>query len=314
MSLLGKLRRKRRDLAAGAPPSPEAVKRKMLGQALIDGLMQVSGPLTRPATSRLERLWLEAIARPELSRVAERLADAPLPGPLLKRVIEAWIAAYHVDTEAMADPVESYPTLNAFFTRRLRPGLRPIERSADLVPSPADAVLKAFGPIDATGAIPEVKGRTYAARDLLGDPALADGFVGGHYAVLYLSPRDYHRVHSPLDGRLVAATTLAGASYPVNARGVRAVPGLFAKNRRVVFDLESERFGRVALVMVGATNVGRITVSAPDGPIARGDELGIFNLGSTVVMLFPKAAPLALADVHEGELVRVGQAIIRRAP
>lgn len=286
----------------------------MLGQALIDGLLQVSGPLARPAASRLERAWLEALARPELSRLAERLADAPLPKPILRRLIDAWIAAYHVDTEAMADAVDAYTTLNAFFTRHLKPGLRPIEPDANLLPSPADANLKTFGPIDLRGRIPEVKGRTYSVAELLGDAMDAAPFTGGHQAVLYLSPRDYHRVHSPFDGRMTSATALPGASYPVNARGVRTIEGLFVKNKRVVFAFETERFGTCAAVMVGATNVGRITISAPNGSIARGDELGVFNLGSTVVLLFPKTVPVALHRVHEGEMVRVGQAIIRPVP
>jgi len=212
----------------------------------------------------------------------------------------------------MAEHADAYPTLNAFFTRRLRPGLRPIEADPTRLPSPADAVLTAFGPIDARGRIPEIKGRSYAVADLLAGAMDATPFIGGQHAVLYLSPRDYHRVHSPVDGALVAATPIGGRTYPVNARGVRAIEGLFATNKRVVFDLDSPGFGRVALVMVGATNVGRITVSAPVGPIARGDELGVFNLGSTVVLLAPASHPIELAGVHEGELVRVGQAIAVR--
>lgn len=300
------------------PPSPAAVKKKMLGQALIDGLLQVSGPLTRPAADRLERLWLEALARPEMSRLAHHLADMRLPGPVLRQIIARWIAVYHVDTEAMAEPIAAFPTLNAFFTRRLRDGLRPIEPDPRLMPSPADAVLTAFGAIDARGRIPEVKGRTYAAAELLGDAMDAGPFIGGQYAVLYLSPRDYHRVHSPTGATLVGATPIGGRTYPVNARAVRAIDGLFATNKRVVFDLASDGvpgggFGRLALVMVGATNVGRITVSATPGHgVARGDELGIFNLGSTVVLLFPRSHPVTLAGVHEGELVKLGQAFAAR--
>ncbi|MCC6623474.1 MAG: phosphatidylserine decarboxylase [Deltaproteobacteria bacterium] len=296
---------------AKPPPPPSAVRRRLLGQALIDALLQVSGPLARPAASRLERLWLEAWSRPGVSALAGRIADLRLPRPVLTRLIEGWIKAYHVDTAAMAEPVGAYPTLNAFFTRRLRTGLRPIEPDPALMPSPADSVLTAFGPIDARGRIPEIKGRTYGVAELLAGAMDAAPFTGGSFAVFYLSPRDYHRVHSPVSGRLVAATPIGGRTYPVNARGVRVVEGLFATNKRVVFDLDGDGFGRVALVMVGATNVGRITVSAPPGPIARGDELGVFNLGSTVVMLFPASHPVALAGVHEGELVQVGQAVAR---
>jgi phosphatidylserine decarboxylase len=263
--------------------------------------------------ARLERLWLDALARPEMSKTAEALSELRLPRPALDRLIRAWIAAYHVDVAAMAEPVHAYPTLNAFFTRRLRPGLRPIEAAPERLPSPADAVLTAFGPIDQRGRMPEIKGRTYAVADLLAGSMDPAPFVGGRYAVLYLSPRDYHRVHSPVAGRLVAASAIAGATYPVNARGVRVVEGLFATNKRVVFDLDGEA-GRVALVMVGATNVGRIGVSAAPGPIARGDELGVFNLGSTVVLLFPAGRAVTLAGVHQGELVKVGQALFSLGP
>jgi len=298
------------------PPSPDALKKKMLGQAMIDAFFQVSGqlsgPLARPAMRRLERMWLDALARPELSRLAERLADARLPRPILNRLIEAWIAAYDVDVDAMVGPVASYPTLNAFFTRQLKPGLRPVVSEPTLMPSPADANLKSFGPIDARGRIAEVKGRTYSVQALLGDVLEATPFIGGQQAVFYLSPRDYHRVHSPLTGTLSAATALRGVSYPVNARGVRAIEGLFVLNKRVVFAIEDTTFGPCAVIMVGATNVGRISVSAPLGMVQRGDELGVFNLGSTVVLLFPASHPVALAGVHQGEMVRMGQAVIRR--
>lgn len=309
-----RLRRLGRRPEAKAPPAPEAVKRTMLAQALIDGLLQISGPLARPVGLGLERLWVEALRHPSLSRAAGWLADQPLPRPALDRIIEAWVKAYDVDMSIADVPPEGYPTLDAFFTRRLVAGARPIDHDPDMVVSPADSVLKSLGHVDARARIPEVKARTYSVAQLLGGAMSEAPFIGGLYGVYYLSPRDYHRVHSPLAAEVRSVTALPGASYPVNARGVRLVEGLFVKNKRTVFTLDTD-LGEVALVMVGATNVGRITASvAPGERIEKGQELGIFHLGSTVVLLTPASAGLAYHRVHEGEWLRVGQAVMTRAP
>ena len=311
-ALSARLRRFGRARDPKAPPTPEAVKKKMLGQALIDGLLQVSGPLARPAGVTLERLWVDTVSHPSLSRAAGWLAEQPLPRPLLDRIIEAWIQGYDVDMSVAEVPAEGFATLDAFFTRRLLPGARPIDHEPDMVVSPADSVLKNLGRIDARARIPEVKARTYGVAQLLGGALPDAAFIGGTYGVYYLSPRDYHRVHAPLGGLVRSVTVLPGASYPVNAIGVRRVEGLFVKNKRTVFVLETD-VGDVALVMVGATNVGRITASvAPGERIDKGQELGIFHLGSTVVLLTPAAAGLEYHRVHEGEQVRVGQAVLKR--
>jgi phosphatidylserine decarboxylase len=210
-------------------------------------------------------------------------------------------------------PLSAYPTLDAFFTRRLRAGARPIDARPDWLVSCADSVLKRAGAIDPANRIPEVKGRSYSVPELLGDAAGAfdlEAFSGGTFGVYYLSPRDYHRVHCPTHATLAAVTPVAGAYYPVNALAVSRVERLFAKNIRTVFVLDTAH-GRLALVMVGATNVGRITASAqPGATLAKGDELGIFHLGSTVVLLTPASAGLVHREVHEGEFVKVGQAVL----
>jgi len=286
------------------PPTPAAMKRRMLGQALIDRLLQVSGPVARPAGARLEKLWLDALAVPGLSRAAGRLADQRLPRPLLAKLIDAWIATYDVDMSVADVPPEGFATLDAFFTRALKPGARPIDHDPDVLVSPADSVLKAFGEVDARGRVPEVKGRTYAIDALVAGVVPVGDFVGGTYGVYYLSPRDYHRVHAPTSGVVRAVVPIEGATYPVNALGVRRVEGLFVRNKRTVF----------ALVMVGATNVGRITASVAVGDrVERGQELGVFHLGSTVVWLTPQRARFAYSHVHEGELVKVGQPVLHRA-
>jgi phosphatidylserine decarboxylase len=298
------------------PPPPEQVHRQMVGQGLIDRalrLLSLTAPIARPALEQLEHVWLEAISHPSVSAAAERVSEARLPRPLLDRLISAWIKAYDVDISEAELPVEQYPTLDAFFTRKLKPGLRPIDATVGTLISPADSVLKDFGPIDDRARIPEVKGRTYSVSDLLGDAVDVlppDAYVGGTYGVFYLSPRDYHRVHCPCDATALAVRPQPGTTYPVNALGVRRVEGLFVRNKRTVFALDTE-FGKLALVMVGATNVGRITSDiAADTPVSRGDELGIFHLGSTVVLLTPRDSNLQYRGVAQGELVKVGQPVL----
>lgn len=297
----------------GGPLSPEAVKKTMFGQLLIDKLLAATDPLTRPTRDRIEAAWLEAIKRPGLSRAVGRLADTRLPRPVLDLMLETWVKVYDVDMDEAELPLSSYPTLDAFFTRRLAAGRRPIDPRPDRLVSCADSVLKRFGEVDARGHIPEVKGRTYSVAELLGEAGAhfePGAFSGGTFGVYYLSPRDYHRVHCPAEATLTAAVPIGGDAYPVNALAVRKVERLFAKNLRTVFALDTA-FGRLALVMVGATNVGRITCEQPVGArVGRGDELGVFHLGSTVVLLTPRHAGLRYVGVAEGELVRVGQAVL----
>ncbi len=307
--------RARRSPASETPPHPRELERRLVGQGAIDALLAASEPLRRPFTSELERIWLEALARPELSRVVGRLADVPLPKATLARLIAAYVKFYDVDTDIIAEPLASFATINAFFTRAIKATARPIDASPGTLVSPADANLKVFGEVDARGRIPEVKGRTYALSALLGRHVPAAPYIGGTYAVLYLSPRDYHRVHAPYEARVTALDAVEGASYPVNALGVRRIEGLFVRNKRLVFGLHTPDFGTLGLVMVGATNVGRITTSLSAGAsVARGAELGVFNLGSTVVLVCPKDSGLRiLPSLHEGEMVRMGQALMARA-
>lgn len=271
---------------------------------------------------------MRAVSRPVLSRPMARLADAHLPGPILRALIRAWIRAYGVDMSEAGAPIEAYPTFNAFFTRRLKPGARPVDQDATTVASPTDSLVYSMGPVPETGLLEQIKGRTYALDALLGSAEDAIRFAGGVHATLYLSPSMYHRVHSPVDGLIRSWRYLPGRLYPVNSLAVRHVEELFAVNERVVVRIDTERFGAVAVVFVGATNVGRISLAfdglvtnagrpglhvAPPEPIPihRGDELGAFNLGSTVVLLVadPTLHPV---DVEPGKLVRMGQALWRQ--
>ena len=282
------------------------------------------GPWRRGA----ERAFASAVSPPPLSRLTGWLADRHLPSAILGPLIRTYARVYGVDLAEAAEPVAAFRTFNAFFTRGLRDGARPIDPRPGVVTSPSDSRLSDIGAVPADGRIEQVKGETYGLDALLGSPEEAEPYRGGHHATLYLSPGMYHRVHAPVGGRILGWRYAPGRLFPVNPPAVRSIPGLFTRNERVIVFLEAEDLGPVALVLVGAANVGRITLrfttlvtnagaaggraqpSAPL-PVRRGEEIGAFNLGSTVVLLVADSA-LSPADVRPGALVRVGEALWRR--
>ena len=250
--------------------------------------------------------------------------------------IRRFIARYRVNmAEAAAPDPAVYASFNDFFTRALKPGARPMA-NADLI-CPVDGAISQFGAIDGER-IFQAKGHSYTATALLGgDSALAAHFHGGHFATLYLAPKDYHRIHMPCAGRLLRMIHVPGALFSVNPATARGVPGLFARNERVVcvFDGagegEGER-GPFVSVLVGATIVGSMAtvwhgVVNPPRPgvlrdwsyadqnirLAQGAEMGRFLLGSTVVMLFPRGPLKFNAAWAPGGAVRMGEAMAERA-
>ncbi len=272
--------------------------------------------------TRAEWLAATSSSSPLLSRVTGRLSDLRLPRPLLARLVRAYARVFAVDLAEAASPVESHATFNEFFTRRLAEGRRPVARDEGVVVSPCDSRVSVIGALPPDGRLEQIKGSSYSLEALLGSVEDARPFRRGTQATLYLSPAMYHRVHSPVDGRVSAWRYVPGRLFTVNRVGVRAIPGLFTRNERVCVFLETAEHGPVAVVLVGAANVGRISLAfsdlvtnrgarggrfTPDVPVAvrRGDELGAFNLGSTVVLLLADPALAARAAV--GELVRMGQ-------
>jgi phosphatidylserine decarboxylase len=201
-------------------------------------------------------------------------------------------------------PLASYRTFGSFFTRRLKAGARPIAPGDGVPISPVDGAVSACG-IGEAGRLFQAKGRDYLLSALLADADEARRFEGGSYATLYLSPRDYHRIHAPLGGSILGYSYVPGKLWPVNRPSVRGVPDLFAVNERVVTYLETP-LGHVAVVAVGATCVGRIRLAYEDDVItdaghaaskrrydvpprvAKGEELGVFEMGSTVILLFER--------------------------
>jgi phosphatidylserine decarboxylase len=260
-----------------------------------------------------------------LTVLAGKLAAARLGG-FTHSVIRRFVAHYKVDMSEAADPrIESYASFNDFFTRPLREGARPISNAAFICP--VDAAISQFGPIEHDQLF-QAKGHSYSTRALVGgDQALAHRFDHGHFATLYLAPKDYHRIHMPCDGRLKRMIYIPGDLFSVNPVTARHVPSLFARNERVVCEFESPH-GPMVMVLVGATIVGSMAtvwhgvVNPPrtrdprewryaDGQVVlrKGEEMGRFLLGSTVVMLFPANVLTFTPDWAPTRPVRLGEAM-----
>jgi phosphatidylserine decarboxylase len=267
---------------------------------------------------------LRALPRTRVSRAVGRLCDTPLPPGLSRAVVSLYVRAYGIDLGECQPRDGAYESFDKFFTRELRPGLRAICPNAKEIASPADGAIEAIGPVDLDGTL-LVKKQRYTVVDLIGDAADAERYRGGQFAIVYLSPRDYHRVHSPVEGEITRVSSMPGDLFPVNSIGERHVPLLFSKNRRVAIVIDTADLGRVTLVMVGAIIVGRITVNAipgqdvplgdhvlsPPPPIKKGEEVGIFHLGSTVIVFVERgaAAPFTRATGP----VRLGQSLAGEA-
>ena len=261
-----------------------------------------------------------------LSRLVGRLASCPWS--VCKRPLIHWFARhYQVDmTEAARPDLKAYASFNDFFTRALKTGARPIASAPDHLACPADGVISQFGSIE-TGRIFQAKGVAYDIGELLANEALAELFRHGQYATVYLSPKDYHRVHMPLDGALTDMLYAPGRLFSVNLVTAERVPGLFARNERVVAVFDTPH-GKMALVLVGAMIVAGIEtvwaglVTPQSGwaphtryPIAeavalrKGEEMGRFKLGSTVVVLLANPALQWLDNIGTGASVRMGQSL-----
>ncbi|WP_077035886.1 archaetidylserine decarboxylase [Pelomonas sp. KK5] len=275
-------------------------------------------------SDRLAVLPQYLMPKKALTVLAGKLAGAKLGG-ITTGTIRRFVARYDVNMAEAANPdITSYATFNDFFTRALKPGARPLA-GAGLI-CPVDGAISQFGAIT-RDRIYQAKGHDYTTTALVGgDAQLAAQFQDGHFATLYLSPRDYHRIHMPCDGRLLRMIHVPGDLFSVNPTTARGVPGLFARNERVVCVFEGER-GPWVLVLVGATIVGSMAtvwhgqVNPPRPGTVRdwryqgdqqivlrqGEEMGRFLLGSTVVMLFPKGDLAFNAAWQPGGAIRLGE-------
>jgi phosphatidylserine decarboxylase len=256
-----------------------------------------------------------------------------LPSALRTAMLTRFARVYGIDASEAERPIADYSGFDDFFTRKLRPGLRPVDGSPSRVVSTSDGTVVESGLAEA-GKLLQAKGVLFSLEELLGDADAAARLTGGAYLITYLSPKDYHRVHSPVGGRVVGWRHIPGTLFPVNARSVNREPRLFVGNERFVTLIEGEA-GFCAVVMVAAVGVGHVTASFDDEvathrsqfvragvshrsyddprPIGRGDELGIFHLGSTTIAVFEpgrvKLEPLVVASA-----IKMGVGIGHFAP
>ncbi len=281
-----------------------------------------------------DRLFIGALRllpKNALSRLAGALTRWRAPARVRLWAMRAFAARYGIDLSECPD-LAVYRPFGEVFARPLRPGLRPVAAGEGVVVSPVDGAISEAG-IAAAGRLVQAKGIDYPVAALLGDEGLARRFEGGPFATIYLSPRDYHRIHFPLGGRVTGYRYVPGRRWPVTAAAVRTVPGLFTVNERLVTLLETPA-GGCAVVAVGATVVGRVRAyydpSVPltnlrrarvavrqyDAPIPveKGQELGAFEMGSTVILLFEPGRVSRDARLVGGARVRVGEAIGAAAP
>ncbi|MEO8383545.1 MAG: archaetidylserine decarboxylase [Acidobacteriota bacterium] len=269
--------------------------------------------------------YLRYVPKNRMSRMVGRLVHARLPRPLSRRLVRWFAATYQIDVDAAGKELHHYPSIGHFFIRDLREGLRPIE--GDFV-SPVDGRLRNFGPVQ-DGRLEQIKGKSYTVAGFLGDEELAARYTNGAYFNLYLSPQDYHHVHTPVSGTIVRSVHIPGKLWPVNDWSLENVNELFSINERVVTYIDSS-FGLVAVVMIGATNVGKISVVYDDFisnagsvertvvrqydpavPLAAGARLGTFHMGSSVVVLVePGRIDLDRVRLEIGEKVHYGAAVL----
>jgi len=269
-------------------------------------------------------LFLRFFPKTAWSRLLSVLVTTRFPRAFNQWVMRTFAAQYQLNMDEAEHPIERYPTLGALFTRAVKPGTHSVDDRPGVAVSPADGHVLNSGRI-ARGRLVQCKGYDFEVGDLLDNPEFVERFQGGAWCTVYLSPRDYHRVHHPVEGEITHAHYITGALWPVNAAAVQNVERLFCVNERVVTYVESP-MGLVATIMVGATSVGHITMAYDDALVAnkgrpsefkryestvsveRASELGTFHLGSTAIVLFanPEVQLTALTD---GQAIRIGEPI-----
>lgn len=275
---------------------------------------------------RLKKLLWRVIPKKTISRLMGQFARKPIS----RRLIPLYIRYFEIDMEPVKKPLSEFENLLDFFVRAYREEARPIDLREEVVVSPVDGTISQCGTIQ-EGRLFQAKGHDYSLAELLGEEeAQIKRYYEGQFITIYLSPRDYHRIHNPVAGQVEAMTYIPGDLYPVNQWGVQSVPQLFSRNERLITYVQSP-FGRVALVKVGATNVGSIKVVYdqeivtnsrkaqyihkvyPEAySLTKGAELGRFEFGSTVILLFEPHKIDWLSEMKPGKTLRMGQPIAWR--
>lgn len=260
-----------------------------------------------------------------ISRIFGYISLVPLPAAAMKRIILWYSAKYGVNLEEAEMPLESFINFNSFFTRKLKRDARKIAVNRNSVIAPTDSRIDQFGDIK-NSSILQAKGIDYSLYELVPSQE-AEKFVDGKYITLYLSPGDYHRIHSPVSGKITGFFSIPGKLYTVQEFMVKGFKNLFSVNERLITYIQTDR-GTAAVCKIGAMNVGKISLSYNDcvtnrffrskkefffqedqrPVVKKGDEIGIFNLGSTVILLFQKEM-IKFEKLKVGQKVKVGEKI-----
>lgn len=270
---------------------------------------------------------LKTLPKNVVSRAFGAVSELTFPPPIQGTINRGFASLYDLAVDEAERAPEQYATLNAFFTRHLKEGARGVDSpEPGVLYSPVDGRITQRDSVD-RGTLVQAKGRDYKLVDLLDSAEEAERFMQGAYATIYLSPQDYHRIHAPCAGTVSKLSYIPGQLWPVNPLSVRNVDRLFAINERLIVFMENETLGRVAVVMVGATCVGRIGVAFDDmqsnqswrrrqdrvlaepQELSAADELGVFNLGSTVILLVSEPGFAWSEELIDGEKVRLGAPI-----
>ncbi|WP_028594111.1 archaetidylserine decarboxylase [Paenibacillus assamensis] len=254
---------------------------------------------------RLLRLLTELSSRKWVSQAAGSFANSQAS----RRLIPRFAKSYGINVEEAEKAMHEYATLNDFFTRKLKPGMRPLVQETDRLLSPVDALITGMGTIK-EGVILNVKGQDYTLEELLHQSPHAQKYKNGYFFVLYLSPTDYHRIHAPVTGTTVESEHVPGKVYPVNDFGLRHMPRVLSRNERLITYIRHEQ-GEVSVVKVGALNVSsiRYTNDAVLPAYERGQDMAYFEFGSTIVLLTENGTFSPSADLELGSRVRMGESL-----
>lgn len=254
----------------------------------------------------LFRLLTELSSSKTLSRLTGAFAKSRVSRSLITRFAKA----YGIRMEDAEKTVHEYASLNDFFTRRLKSGLRPVDQTPDALVSPVDAMITGMGPVQ-EGLILNVKGQDYTIEELLNNSPRMINYTNGFYFVLYLSPTDYHRIHSPIAGDILEKEHIAGKVYPVNDFGLKHMRRVLSRNERLITYMQHQD-GEIAVVKVGALNVSSIRYASPlPDHLEKGDELAYFEFGSTVILLTESGTFKERSGLSVGSKVKMGEALGR---
>ncbi|MFC1286029.1 phosphatidylserine decarboxylase [Bacillus paralicheniformis] len=252
---------------------------------------------------RLYRFLIELTNKKGVSRMLKKFAQSKLSKPL----IPSYIKTFHINTEEMLEDVRSFNSLHELFIRKLKSGARPLPADQNSLVSPVDGVIEEMGAITRDKQF-TVKQKLYSVEEMIGRSEIVNRYIGGTYIIIYLSPRDYHRIHSPADGTLETQYSLGSTSYPVNQIGLTYGKSPLTKNYRMISEFKHQ-YGSALLVKVGAMYINSIVMLQESKEWRQGDEIAYFSFGSTVILLFEKDTFIPDERLHPSLQVKMGEAL-----